>query len=399
MALRSRSVATGTRQPERAPAEQAVEADEPLRALLSQPRADLERQADLLQDALDRATVPDLTPHAPRLLALLDDRTFGRANRLVRASVVKAVLRLGYPWALQLPPDDLTLVREDSERVAREGGRRRAVRSALVAAVAVALAGAVLVVGTDGPVKASLVKLFDRAEPEAGPPRSYTVPTAEQLVPAGRRGEVLSQAMLRLEADGHGDEAIAVGLDCLTDPAIDAQACLNAMLRVLTLQAEHAQGVGSRRSDLAGTVIRMRWDVENLAHPPPGTLSYLRELARSTSHVAAPVARAEGLRRAEVLAGQARAALEVGDAAKGLALGNACLKEVPLGIDCHVVLFTAHDLLWVRAAAAEKQVHAEAMERHRLVIATELARATARECASRTQPRPLGCQLGIDRKR
>jgi hypothetical protein len=83
----------------------------------------------------------ELARFAPRLLELLKAPSFGRdeVSARTRATVVTAVLRAGYPFALSLDPEELVLVRAE---VKRERSRRLA-RLALAAMVVLLAAGSI----------------------------------------------------------------------------------------------------------------------------------------------------------------------------------------------------------------------------------------------------------------
>jgi hypothetical protein len=123
---------------EQAQPPQAVEA--PAAASLT-----VDRAPDALLALLARPVEPEQRePLAKQLLALLDDTTFGheavvvtgRPPLALRHHVVEAVLRLGYPWALQLEPDDLTAARAAAHP--QSPWRRRAI--ILVAGLSLAAA-------------------------------------------------------------------------------------------------------------------------------------------------------------------------------------------------------------------------------------------------------------------
>ncbi len=96
--------------------------------------------AQALNDAM-AALGPGLTPRDARgLLTVLDERELAGVvdaqGRSVRALAVEALLRAGYPWALQIDPEVLAWYRAQSG--ARAPARRRWRAVAMAAAVAVA---------------------------------------------------------------------------------------------------------------------------------------------------------------------------------------------------------------------------------------------------------------------
>lgn len=123
--------------------------DEPgasrLLGLICQPPATVEASAASVIDELDvlKPTCQERASIASALLALLSDRGFGRVevkDRVLRHEVVEALLRLGYPSALQLEPADVAALRVRAPARARL--RPIHVVAFGVAACAAALVGA-----------------------------------------------------------------------------------------------------------------------------------------------------------------------------------------------------------------------------------------------------------------
>lgn len=84
---------------------------------------------------------------AGALLDLLDAEDFGRVRvdgRTVRSAVVETVLRLGYPWALHLRPEDLEHQRLESGRASPQVRRRRLTIAAVTLGVLASAAAALV---------------------------------------------------------------------------------------------------------------------------------------------------------------------------------------------------------------------------------------------------------------
>ncbi|WP_163999112.1 hypothetical protein [Pyxidicoccus caerfyrddinensis] len=105
----------------------------------------IQAEVDALLAAIARPPAPDETPRARAdlLLALMDlpeearDRT-GSNGKTVRVAALEALLELGYPYALEVHPEVLEAVRQQTggrKRDAREGGSTVGVILTLLALV------------------------------------------------------------------------------------------------------------------------------------------------------------------------------------------------------------------------------------------------------------------------
>ncbi|MDP3235739.1 MAG: hypothetical protein Q8N26_23340 [Myxococcales bacterium] len=125
-----------------------------LNTWLNLPPAELELHAASFMRALETTVIPleERASVAGALLDLLESERFGSSTldgRSLRGVAVETVLRIGYPWALQLDPDDLTAAREEVRRLhPLISWRRVGVTVALIAAVVAALAGGLSVFKT-----------------------------------------------------------------------------------------------------------------------------------------------------------------------------------------------------------------------------------------------------------
>jgi hypothetical protein len=94
-------------------------------AVVEKPKRSLMRWLDLAQDdpaaleglAKDLLALPPCDASAHAVCELLEDTRLGwlrdEGGRNLRALAVAALLRMGYPWALRVTPEDLELMREE----------------------------------------------------------------------------------------------------------------------------------------------------------------------------------------------------------------------------------------------------------------------------------------------
>lgn len=371
-------MATTTRQPHQRASETPVEPAERLSELLALAPAEVERRAAAIIPRLGRATLAELTPSAARLIDLLDDEAFARAEPALREAVVQAVLRLGYPWALQLPPDDLALLRHEAT-----GQRATWLRRALVVGLAVAALAA-------GGLSWALFGATPQAPPV--PQRLYLVPSIDQVLPVSQRAQLAVDLMDKLSQRGKEDAALRVGLDCLADPDLSPSTCLTGLARTLDSRARRQGGFEELR--LSNAFSTVQWTLKDPANPPPATLALLSELARQVDDdTPALKPRSPAWEAAELRAGKAHAAIERGDAPAAIAESERCLQAMPDFLQCHLTRFVAFDMLEAWVPSELRKGHREAMEDERRELARLLLKARRLECATRPPPKPLGCRL------
>lgn len=185
-----------------------------LNTWLNLPPAELELHAASFMQALETTVIPaeERASVAGALLDLLESDRFGSSTlegRSLRGVAVETVLRIGYPWALQLDPDDLTASHEEVRRLRPlVRWRRIGVTVAVFAAVAVALAGLL-----------STFRMTQTPEPEPIPvtaPVSKVMPpplTSPLLAPVPANETAVHVAALR--AEGLTGLALAVGEACV----------------------------------------------------------------------------------------------------------------------------------------------------------------------------------------
>lgn len=119
-----------------------------LNTWLNLPPAELELHAASFMQALENTVIPEeeRASVAGALLDLLESNRFGSSaidGRSLRGVAVETVLRIGYPWALQLDPDDLTAAREEVRRLRPlVSWRRIGLAVAFMATLGLAAAGA-----------------------------------------------------------------------------------------------------------------------------------------------------------------------------------------------------------------------------------------------------------------
>ncbi len=372
----------------RAPAPAEGEVDR-LAELLARSPKDLEAHGAELITFLEQGSTSSLTPHAGRLLQLLEHAHFRRATSTemtAREAIVRAVLRLGYPWALQLSAEDLGLARLEEMRQRRHG-TSRVRRQVLLAAVFLGLG-----------VTTSFV--LSREKPQLRPDvlaeseRVFTVPTLEQVVPAATRTAVMTSAISAHAEAGSEDDMFRAGFDCLADPVIDPKACLTVMARVMDQASRNPTAFDARRYELSQRLHLVLWELKDPAHPPESTLQVFRELRRSWLPPDTRLPRTlEDVAAVERLATIARVSLERGALDRSVEQATACLSQFPDSIGCHLVLFAAHSALASSAPPEQVQQHGDAMEHHRKVIARLSSQEARRLCESGRvpTPRPLGC--------
>ncbi|MBE2252038.1 MAG: hypothetical protein IAE78_21055 [Myxococcus sp.] len=356
-----------------------------LEALLHRPVAELAKQPGALIERLEAASPAALTLHAPKLLELLDAPALSRADRSrmgPREALARAVMRVGYPWALQLKPEDLALTRLEPRRLA--GQRRRRVLTVTFAAltgVALALAGGALLLARLGPEPA----------PPALTPR-FVIPSVDDVAPTARRAAVLEAEMQRLAADARHDEAISLALDCLADELLEAEVCLRGLAGLLRTRAT-ATG-DATFDELAARAASLRWQLktEQGRFAARSTLRQLRRLARTDTR-ALPTA--EAAAAAERFAHAARLALTRGDFKAAADAGEACLAQVADDVDCHLVLYGAHSGLATQVPHGEALEHGQEMERQRAAVARIVSHAKRRACEVdwRGHGGALGCPV------
>ena len=373
-----------TRTQPRAPASSEPDRDR-LGALLARPPKELETQGEELVSLLEQTAPAGLSPHAARLLELLDHSHFRRADTTdmtPREAIVRAVMRLGYPWALQLSPDDVGLARLDDRRhELNHSSRLRRVAMVVMTAVGLIVAGG-LTVTRERPLPTADTLLESE--------RVFTMPTIDQVVPPATRAELLTASMVDLGKQRHHDEAFALGFDCLADPDLEPKTCLSALASLMEQTNRNNNVTGD--SALVSQLRDVQWQLKDKAHPPEGTLQLIRELRRGwlRPDPGLPPPASDGPPR---LATIARVSLERGELEKARGEATDCLDQFPGTVECHLVLFTAHSAIASRVHPGEVKTHGDAMERQRLAIAKLVSHAKRRACelGQVPTPRPLGC--------
>jgi hypothetical protein len=194
-----------------------------LSSLLNLAPAELELNTAKFTQALEAAVIAeeDRASVAGTLLNLLESRSFGSSThegRSLRGVVVEAVLRLGYPWALQLDPDDLTASRAELRRLRPlVSWRRVGLAVAVIAALGSAAAGLLSNASNEeaqpiGPLATPVVLERPRS-PEPTHPVADQAPEKALLPPLPANETAVRVATLR--AEGLTDIALAVGEGCV----------------------------------------------------------------------------------------------------------------------------------------------------------------------------------------
>jgi hypothetical protein len=286
---------------------------------------------------LERAAPAHLRSVAPMLLALLEDPEFGgqRAQDVsVREAVVRAVRSAGYPWALQLAPEDLPLLAREGQ-AAQVRRRRWTMGIATVLALSMTVAGAVQYLGRDR------VAPWDRPATDVTVEDFADEPVEEPLVlpslsdPAFSSEADLAQGIELAGGQRAFAAAYELGLDCLAVPGVEARRCAAALAGVLDTHYNATHDLA-----LAG-LSRGFFRLQEESDP-----RVFRQLGRSLVEGLAPHARplmtprfvadsnAELLAESLVAAKKPHAALRVAER---------CLASNPDSVRCALV---AHEVVW-----------------------------------------------------
>lgn len=359
------------------------------------------------------ASVEELKPVAPRLLELLSSKTFGLQqldDGTPRQVTVQAVLRAGYPWALELEPEDVSFVREQvaSARSARRRALlRRSVPLALAAVgVAFVVNGFVRVVAarsSENPVAVQTrsVTLYPpRHRPASQPAQSLTgvelpVATVAELVPDADRALLLEASMDQLVARGHDTEALTVGLDCLAVTGVDDRRCATALIKVLGGIAlrERADGRGTSDARQLSDTLFLFSEAPRahaVRHSTRETIAELRLLAKDGASLTGT---------SESMARDAKARFARGEFASALNLAERCVASFPADLECLSVAATALPLVNAARQAADRAAReaavAESFEGYRRQMARVLAHAARERCEAAPpgtdESRPIAC--------
>jgi len=216
-------VTTEVHQPPQAPIDDGHVADPyrprlppELNTWLNLPPAELELHAASFMQALETTVIPaeERASVAGALLDLLESERFGSSTvegRSLRGVAVEAVLRIGYPWALQLDPDDLTAAREEVRRLRPlVSWRRVGLVVAVILALGAALAGAMSNFTSTEQVKRGPVAVTLNA-PVREDPSAITKTVLLQKLPANET----AVRVAALRAEGSTGLALAVGEACV----------------------------------------------------------------------------------------------------------------------------------------------------------------------------------------
>ena len=399
-------------------------------ALLSESSLAVEENPERFIVLLRYAPVEQLRLFAPRLLELLRVRTFGfeRLEGVTpREVAVHAVLRAGYPWALELEPDDLTFVREQqasSRRARRRSFLRRLVPLGLaLVGVGFVVSGFLRVVAartSENPVSAEIRSVTLQApghrvrskmvEPATG--LELPLPTVAELVPDADRALLLQASMERLVARGHHAEALAVGLDCLALSGVDERPCAMGLVNALREVARNPDALPVRDTsettppgaitqpgvDRSGT--RQLSDALFFFSEAPRAAS-VRKTTRQTMAALRLLAKdgASLTGTSESMARDARARFARGQFASALDLAERCVGSFAADLDCLSVAASALPLANAARPAADRAAReaavAESFEGYRRQMARVLAHAARERCeaqpAGTDESRPIAC--------
>lgn len=404
---------------------------------------------------LEHAPMEQLRPHVPRLLELLQERSFGleRVDEVtLRELAVQAVLRAGYPWALELDPEELTFVREQQasgRRARRRSLLRRLVPLGLVlVASGFAVNGFVRAVGSPQNVglveprsvtlRAPVSQRVDSVERALS--ADLAVLPVDELVPVADRAMLLEASVDQLVARGREVEACSAALDCLALSGADDARCAMALHRSVSALARRdtREGLTDRGrveqadEELGGTEAsreqalrrleehaldgealqpsRRRLAVEIAARGLADQLFLFSEAPRAAA-VRRETREALGLMReasrgavvssgtSEVMAGDARARFARGEFSAALSIAERCVASFPADLGCLAVAATALPLVHAASSPADRTAREATMkerfEDYRRQMARVLAHAARERCEAQPpgadESRPVAC--------
>lgn len=404
---------------------------------------------------LEHARVEQLRPHVPRLLELLQARSFGleRVDDVtLRELAVQAVLRAGYPWALELDPEELTFVREQQasgRRARRRSLLRRLVPLGLVlVASGFAVNGFVRAVGSPQNVglveprsvtlRAPVSQRVDSVERALR--ADLAVLPVDELVPVADRAMLLEASVDQLVARGRELEACSAALDCLALSGADDARCAMALHRSVSALARRdtREGLTDRGrveqadEELGGTEAsreqalrrleehaldgealqpsRRRLAAEIAARGLADQLFLFSEAPRATA-VRRETRKALGLLReasrgavvssgtSEAMARDARARFARGEFSAALSIAERCVASFPADLGCLAVAATALPLVHAAGSPADRTAREATMkerfEDYRRQMARVLAHAARERCEAQPpgadESRPVAC--------
>ncbi len=405
---------------------------------------------------LEHAPVEQLRPHVPRLLELLQARSFGleRIDEVtLRELAVQAVLRAGYPWALELDPEELTFVREQQasgRRARRRSLLRRLVPLGLVlVASGFAVNGFVRAVGSPQqnvvlvePRNVTLrAPVSQRVDPvERALSADLAVLPVDELVPVADRAMLLEASVDQLVARGREVEACSVALDCLALSGADDARCAMALHRSVSALARRdtREGLTDRGrveqadEELGGTEAsreqalrrleehaldgealqpsRRRLAAEIAARGLADQLFLFSEAPRAAA-VRRETRKALGVLReasqsavgssgtSEAMARDARARFARGEFSAALSIAERCVASFPADLGCLAVAATALPLVHAASSPADRTAREATMkerfEDYRRQMARVLAHAARERCEAQPpgadESRPVAC--------
>lgn len=240
-----------------------------LNTWLNLPPGELELHAASFMKALETTVIPpeERASVAGALLDLLESDRFGSSTlegRSLRGVAVETVLRIGYPWALQLDPDDLTAAREEVRRLRPlVSWRRVGLVVAVLLALGAALAGVMTNFGQREQVERAPVNVNLNA-PVREDPSAITQTVLLEKLPANET----AVRVATLRAEGSPDVALAVGEACVVGYE-QPRACVLEVARL-------AQDLAERSNDEFDVYRAKQW--ARLADEPNAVR--LREQAR-----------------------------------------------------------------------------------------------------------------------
>lgn len=323
----------------------------------------------------------ELRENGQTLLDLLDDERLGRrgTDTPVRRALIRAVLEAGYPWALQLAPEELPLAHQAAPS-RWKGAARRWLTVALV-----------FVLGVAGGLAT-----YQRLRPQGFPNVDHSVVdeapdtavTPEQLgaddiAPDRTREALLTEMIQRSFAAGRWDDGVTIATDCLGDPKLDGISCLHALRPALLQRGNAEQNVDLVA--LAHSIPDERASWENMAEFRRTARPVLIALQKDLTPLQPPRDRGRQLADEEL----ALRALTERHLTNAWRLAENCLAAHPNSLTCSTVAFRVHQIASERTEGLERESHQERVEFFRRRVARLRSHAARVACEANPSTAPL----------
>lgn len=295
--------------------------DEPaheLRVLL-EVGAELGPDLQELQRALEQASFVVLAEVGDELVRLLGDGRFGRLgldSRIpVRVSLIEAILRAGYPWALQVTPEDLAYRKE--ERLRQQARDLAGMNRAWLLALAT-------VVGTLWLCWPRTERHFEASEtPWRGEPGLAPF-TELDTAPMRTLHGLVARGVRRATDERRHVDALRLGLECLHE-----EACVRELARLAARLDDQVLALHLHR------VLRPET-------PNEVAVISRAELQHTAGSIEGPDSPADRSARM-TFADRASTDLSGGERNRALAAALECVERFPTEAQCHRVIIAGLD--------------------------------------------------------